>query len=185
MQMEPFLSEPFLHPQHAGEIQDWDLLGIESAAVIGRMTCSALCALPAAQSISASTIASLLRLAVKQQRFEWGVLLCRLPGAQQLPSQQLCELLLQLLLPQRCAEDRAAELQDLIMALSGLRAARQMSPGAAMQLMSTLIQKSSTKQRTLRAVLDDANAPGVLAAVGSQLTGGELLQLLQQAADLG
>jgi hypothetical protein len=38
--------------------------------------CAALCALPAAQSISASTTASLLRVAVKQKRYEWGLCLC-------------------------------------------------------------------------------------------------------------
>jgi hypothetical protein len=187
MQMEPHLSDTSGHRQLlelvAGKIGWVILVGMETAALIGYMACSALGELPAVQSISASTIASLLRLAVKQKRCTWGLLFCQLPAAQQLPSQQLCEL--RLLLWQRYGEDRAAHRPDLVMALAGLQATREMSQGAPMQFMSTLIQMSASEQQTLRAVLDDANAPEVLAAVSSQLTGDEVLQLLQQAAELG
>jgi hypothetical protein len=147
--------------------------------------CAAPCALPAAQSISASTLANLLRLAVKQKRYEWGLLLCQLPAAQQLPSQQLCELLLQLLRRWHHGADIKVQQQLLTIALSRLQAARELSPDAAMQLLSTLMQTSASDNQRAPSVLEDAHELGVLAAAGSQLTGVEQLQLLQQAADLG
>jgi hypothetical protein len=150
---------------------------------IGYLCFDVLLELPAVQSISGSTIANLLRLAVEQKLYEWGWLLCRLPGAQQLPLQQLFELLLQLLLPQREGRYRDAQRFMLTLSLKDLQATREMAPGAAMQLISTLIQVSS-KQRG-QGFLYGVEAAGVLAAVGSQLTGGEVLQLLHQAAELG
>jgi hypothetical protein len=149
----------------------------------------ALCALPAAQNISTSTIASLLRLAVKQKQYERGCRLCELPAAQQLPSQQLCELLLQLLLLQlllpRQEELRARQRGQLVVVLIRLQPAEELAPGAAMQLLSTLIQKDSCRARSGVYGVEAAHELGVLAAVGSQLSGEEVLQLLQQAAEQG
>jgi hypothetical protein len=186
IQMEPFVRQV---PRH-------ELVGNEGPVDIAALLeplpqrseapcCAALCALPAAQSISASTIASLLRLAAKQKRYEWGRLLCRLPAAQQLPSQQLRELLLQLLLLPQRGYDMKVQQQLLTKALSRLQAAREVPPDAAMQLLSTLIQTRASDNQRACSVLEDAHKLGVLAAVGSQLTGVEQLQLLQQAADLG
>jgi hypothetical protein len=87
----------------------------------------ALCALPAAQSISANTIASLARLAAKQKQYERACCLCRLPAAQQLLSQQLCELLQLLLLP-RNLDHRAQQRERLIRQLLQLQAARELAP---------------------------------------------------------
>jgi hypothetical protein len=92
---------------------------------------NALCALPTAQTITSSMVAGLLRLAVKHQHFERGYRLCKLPAAQQLPSQQLCELLLQQLLLPRNEEHRALQRRQLIEVMAGLQAAKELMPGAA------------------------------------------------------
>jgi hypothetical protein len=155
----------------------------ELAAADHKAPCyDALCALPAAQSISASTIASLLRVAVKQKQYERGLRLCQLPAPQQLPSQQLCELLQLLLLP-RSKEHRAQQRERLMSALVQLQAAQELASDAALGLLSNLIQHDSCNS-TWNAGMNEAHRLGVLTAVGSQLTSGEVLQLLQQAAEL-
>jgi hypothetical protein len=130
----------------------------------------ALCALPAAQSISGSTVASLLRLAAKQKQYERGCPLCRLPAAQQL------------LLP-RSPEHRAHQRERLIRLLLQLQAARELAPGAALRLLSNLIQHDSCNSRWDAEAVHSAHRLRVWTAVGSQLTSSEVLQLLQLAAE--
>jgi hypothetical protein len=149
--------------------------------VIGCYCFSSLCALPAAQSISASTIASLLRLAVEQKLYMWGHKLCELPGAQHMPLQQLFELLQQLLLPQSLRQGRDTSRGCLTTALLGLPAAREMPSGAAMQFISTLIHTNCSNGSWWR----NTEVAMLLEAVGSYLTRDEMQQLQQQTVQLG
>jgi hypothetical protein len=121
--------------------------------------------LPGAQAIQADSLAWLVQLAV--QRDHYGLaeqLLKAVPAADQLPSRVLCEALV--------SAGDAYELQ-LVRLLAGLESAQELAPGAAMWLMRQL----------LKSVWGDGldNRLKVLRQMdlGSQLTGDELLQLLQ------
>jgi hypothetical protein len=164
---------------------------------------SMLFMLPAVQDLSASTVASLLRLAVKQQQFQLAKALAALPAAQQLPSQELCELLLMLLMLPRNEDEQQRQLRQrkrLIIQLSELQSAQHLAPGAMLQLLSVVLLQPPPD----RSGFTSASNPGGPAAlyapqlyhrtplgllfamdIGSQLTAVELLQLLQLAAEQG
>jgi hypothetical protein len=137
----------------------------------------ALWALPSAQSIRASTVADMMQLAAQQQqqRLWLGKQLCELPAAQQVSPRELCEVLVYMLEH----TGTAGTPHWLMRQLLNLPAAQQLPQGAAKQLLQRLIDTC--------AVCPTAAALDCMAALqlGSQLTGGEVLQLLQQAASKG
>jgi hypothetical protein len=99
----------------------------------------ALCALPAACSISPSSVASLVRTAVHLRMFARARRLCQLPAAQDMPWQQLAELLLLLL---TCdAGDDEWQRDEVTQHAIDLRAATQLPPGAAKDMLSWMLDR--------------------------------------------
>lgn len=138
----------------------------------------ALCALPAAQTLRADTVASLLRLAVKQRHVRHAQHLCLLPAAQQLTSQQLCELLQQLLVPRNKEYWVPQQQQELVVQLLQIQASKHLAPGAMLQLLSIVLHTNLSGFKIALRLLSPIDP-------GSQLTASEVLQLLQQAANGG
>jgi hypothetical protein len=132
-----------------------------------------LCALPAASGLSASTAASLMRIAVRQQWYELAVRLLALPAAQQLAAPQLFELLLLELQHYRVLQrERASFVEQLTALLLG----KQLVPEAARQLLSAGLECGKLTFAMKQAYYLDLE---------SQLTSSDVLQLLQQAAKQG
>ncbi|WIA41537.1 hypothetical protein OEZ86_008907 [Tetradesmus obliquus] len=88
------------------------------------------------------------------------------PAAQQLPSRVLCDALL---------AAGAAEKRQLVQELAELQAAQQLAPGDAVRLVQQLLCDSWGEG--VYEALEDLEPM----QLGSQLTGGELLQLLREA----
>jgi hypothetical protein len=120
----------------------------------------------------------MMQLAAQQQRFWLGMQLCGLPAAHQLSSRELCEVIVSVL--EHADDVTGAGTDRLIRQLLTLPAAQQQLPqGSAKQLLQRLIDTCPVWPAGVICTR--------LAALqlGSQLTGGEVLQLLQQAASNG
>jgi hypothetical protein len=166
------LEQPQGTPAYA--VPRWDATD-SAARRFGALSCfKALSAQQSAQSISASTVGDMMQLAAQQQRLWLGKQLCELPAAQQISLGELCELIVSVL---QHKDAPATEL--LVQQLVNLPAAQQLPQEAAKQLLRRLIETCP--------VWPAWSALQCLTALqlGSQLTGGSVLQLLQYAASKG
>jgi hypothetical protein len=128
---------------------------------------AALLDLPGAQAIQPDSLARLVQLAARCEQYSLAEqVIDAVPAADQLPSRVLCEVLV--------SAGAAREL-ELVRLLAGLEAAQELAPGDAMWLLQQLVK--SHWGEGLDQTLEDLEDMDL----GGQLTGGELLQLLQLA----
>jgi hypothetical protein len=121
-----------------------------------------------------------MQVAARQLRVQLAQRLFELPAAQQMTPQQLCELLSPLLQSPNRTKDTWPQQCRFAKQLMALPAAQQLPMGAAQQLLEGFLQDSS-------AWGGDKNVAWMLDPkwLGSQMTGSEAMQLLQQAVTTG
>ncbi|WIA41533.1 hypothetical protein OEZ86_008903 [Tetradesmus obliquus] len=128
---------------------------------------AALLELPGAKAMQPAELASLVSLARRRGQLRFVQCMIRaVPAAQQLPSRVLCDALL---------AAGAADRRQLVQELAELQAAQQLAPGDAVRLVKQLLCDSWGEG--VYEALEDLEPM----QLGSQLTGGELLQLLREA----
>uniref|UniRef100_A0A383VZR5 Uncharacterized protein n=1 Tax=Tetradesmus obliquus TaxID=3088 RepID=A0A383VZR5_TETOB len=139
----------------------------EDAAARAVSGFAALLKLPGVKAMQPAELASLVSLARRRGHLRFVQCVIRaVPAAQQLPSRVLCDALL---------AAGAAEKRQLVQELAELQAAQQLAPGDAVRLVQQLLCDSWGEG--VYEALEDLEPM----QLGSQLTGGELLQLLREA----
>jgi hypothetical protein len=129
---------------------------------------SVLLKLPGAQAITPNNAAQAIILAVQRDHFLFLLQLQKsLPAAQQLPSRALCTLLLQMM---KLGWSR------FVPQFAGQVTARHLAPGDALWLLQQMLEHLRSDEFDDYLLQDLAGME-----LGRQLTGNELLQLLQQA----
>lgn len=130
--------------------------------------------LPGAGAMQPDSLASLISLACKRGHLHFVQRIIReVPAVQQLPSRALCEALA------AGAADTQQRHRQLVRELAGLQAAQQLAAGDAAWLLQQLLVSLSNGR--MIDVLEDLEPM----QLGSQLTGGEMLQLLRAAVKCG
>lgn len=144
-------------------------------------TFGAMCRSPAIQSVSAASIGRLMQVAMGRQQYASVGLLTTLPQAQQLPSQQLCDLLVMLIRAVRGDSQLLADdlgRQALLQRLATLQTGQYLASGDAYRLLTAVLDG----RHPVLCMMFQYLAPMHLE---HQLTGSELLQLLWQVVRRG